>query len=236
MVSRFVSPNPGARRRSRRFVGAACVGTLSLAAILLAVLAASSARGRDGRSGAAPDPNGTRTELATLDAKIQALSEPSSKPPSSLQPIIITESEANTYLRERGPQFLPPAVRDPRLHIVPDRVEGSADVNFDQLNPPNSKQQDMGAQVLASLFKGTQHVTAVGRLETADGQGTVQIESVMIGNTSIPDWLTRMFVESYLKQKYNIDLSKPFPLPDHVAHIVLADGRATFVRGARKRP
>jgi hypothetical protein len=43
-------------------------------------------------------------------------------------------------------------------------------------------------------------------------------------------------LQSYLEKSYKLDLSKPFPLPDHVTRIDLSTGQATFVRSPAKKP
>jgi hypothetical protein len=171
----------------------------------------------------------------TLADKILELSQPASLPLKSSRPIVITEQEANDYLKQYGPQFLPPAVTDPAIHIFADRVTGEAEVDFSKLTPPNSKSSDVGAQVLATMFKGKQRVKATGKLKSSGGQGQVTIQDVTIGTFAVPDWLTQFMVDNYLQQNYHLDLSKPFPLPDHVTQIELAQGQATFVRSANKK-
>jgi hypothetical protein len=171
----------------------------------------------------------------TLPDKILELSQPASQPLKSSQPIVITEQEANDYLKQYGPQFLPPAVSGPSVHILADRVTGEAEVDFSKLSPPGVKTRDVGSQVLAAMFKGKQKVTAAGKLKSSDGQGQVSIQDVTIGTFAVPDWLTQLIVDNYLQQNYHLDLSKPFPLPDHVTQVELAAGKATFLRSPNKK-
>lgn len=173
-------------------------------------------------------------EARALEAKILALSEPSSRPPTSFQPIVITEAEANAYLRDHGPEFFPPGVRDPRIQIRPDEVLGAAEVDFDQLDQARANTDNTGAQIIAWVFKGRQKVTATGKLDTANGQGRVTIENVAVGATAIPDWLVQWVLANYMQKRFNLDLSKAFVLPDHVTRIELAAGQATFVRSLSK--
>jgi hypothetical protein len=178
----------------------------------------------------------TRAHAETLEWKIRELSVPGTGQPSSYKPIVITDDEANTYLRTQGPTFLPPAVGNPEIQIHPDHVSAIAEVDFDKLQQFGKQTNDIGAQVLGTLFKGRQKVSATGKLETGDGQGKLTIQDLSIGSTSIPDWLTQALLENYLEKTFKLDLSKPFPLPDHVTRIDLADGRATFVRSRNKKP
>jgi hypothetical protein len=175
-----------------------------------------------------------QTLAQDLDSKIKALSEPANQPLRSLEPIEITEEEVNAYLKLHGSEFLPRAVHDPEFHIHADRVDGRANIDFDQLNQVGRERGDLGAQALAMLFNGKRKVTATGRLSTAHGQGQVTIENVAIGSAAIPDWLVKVLIENYVQKTYKLDLSKPFPLPDHVDRIVLAPEQATFYRSLNK--
>jgi len=154
----------------------------------------------------------------------------------SFQPIVITEREANSYLKYHGQEFLPPGVHDPAIRITPDRVFGAAVVDFNEFSRAYRNPRDWGPRVLAAIFKGRQRVTAAGKLETQNGQAKVKIENVTVGSTSMPDWLVDFVVENYLQPRYKFDLSKPLPLPDHVTHIELGAGQATFFRSLSKTP
>jgi len=171
---------------------------------------------------------------ATLEEKIQVLSDTASRPGARYDPVVLTDDEANAYLRDHAREFLPPAVQNLALHIASDHVTGTAEVDFNQLNQGAQAADDWTSSIVTSLFKGKQRVTADGKLDTSNGQGKVGIENVAIGSTSIPDWLVQILLENYVQKRYNVDLSKPFALPDHVTKIELAHGRATFIRSPKK--
>ncbi len=179
------------------------------------------------------------SELSTaaaraLEAKIQVLSERDAKPASSYPPVIITEAEANSYFKLHGHEFLPAGVRDTKLRITREGVSGAAEVDFNQLNQAAAKSDNLGRKIVALIFRGRQPVRATGKLETSNGQGKLTIENVTVGTLDVPDWLVNVLVENYVHARYDIDLSKPFALPDHVSHIELGAGRATFHRSATK--
>ncbi len=178
----------------------------------------------------------TRSASESLESKIQELSIPATEQPKSYRPIVISDSEANAYLKTHGPEFLPPAVENPELRIYADRVEGAANVDFDRLQALGKENNDIGMQVVGTLFKGKQKVSATGKLSSGDGRAQVTIQSLSIGSTGIPDWLTQALLQNYMERAYKLDLSKPFPLPDHVTQIQLATGQATFVRSPAKKP
>ena len=189
----------------------------------------------DGGTGKAPAPGAAVSPEAarSLQAKIRLLSAPPPGKPASVQPIVVTEAETNSYLKYDGREFLPPGVNDPEIHITPERIYGTADVDFGQLNQA-SKTDDWGARALAMAFPGKQRVSATGRLDTSSSQGKVTIQDVRVGSFAVPDALVSFLLESYVQRRYNIDLSKPLPLPDHVTRIELGAGNATFYRASTK--
>jgi hypothetical protein len=184
-------------------------------------------------------PEVSRTELSPaaareLESKIQILSGGSSADATSYQPIVITDGEANSYLKYHIQQLFPPGVHNPEVHIAPARVFASANVDFDEFSRATSSASNWGPKVLAAMFKGKQRVAAAGRLETQKGQGKVKIETVVVGTTTVPDWLVDFVLENYIQPRYKLDLSKPFELPDHVTSIELRSGQATFIRSPNK--
>jgi hypothetical protein len=208
------------------------------AAALFALLSFSLVRGVESRNSSSVPaaPNATRSSSESLESKIQELSISATEQPKTFKPIVITDGEANAYLKTHGPEFLPPAVENPELRIYPDHVSGAATVDFDQLQAVGKQTNDIGMQVVGTLFKGKQKVSASGKLSTGDGHAQVTVQNLSIGSTDIPDWLTQAMLQSYMEQAYKLDLSKPFPLPDHVTRIDLANGQATFVRSPAKKP
>ena len=210
----------------------------SVATLLLLMPAWTSPWPRSSRDGGSPvakaDVEVSPAAAQALEEKMRLLATPVPNPPKSLGPVTITETEANSYLKYRGQSFLPPAVHDPEVHITSDRVSGAAEVDFDQLNQQAAKADDWATRAMSSIFSGRQRVNATGKLETRNGQGKVTIESASIGNTAVPQALLDWLVRNYLQQRYKIDLSKPFTLPDHVTRIELGAGRALFLRSPDK--
>ena len=199
------------------------MGTAKLSLLAVAFFLCLKADSAD-RTRSSPDPG------LSFESKIRILSgvEKESAPP--VRDIVISDSEANTYLKDHGREFLPPGVHDPSLRITPERVFAAAMVNFEELSRANPNTRDWGPKVLAAMFKGAQRVTAAGKLQAQNGQGRVKIETFNIGSTAVPDWLVDFILENYLQPRYGLDLSKPFVLPDHVTRIELGLGHATFFR------
>jgi hypothetical protein len=216
------SGRPEARLLPARAAAAA------LLASLLFVLSGSS----EGSNAAGLDT--PQAAAQALEAKLRVLQTMDAPPADSYPPITITEYEANSYLKIHGGEFLPAGVHDPRVRFVPEHVTGFADVDFGEFSRIYSNPQDWGPKVLAAMFKGTQRVTATGKLQSENGQAKVQIESVTVGSMTVPSWLVDFVVQNYLQPRYKFDLSKPIPLPDHVTQIVVGSGRAIFLRSPNK--
>jgi len=184
-------------------------------------------------SGAA-EPDATQAAAQALAAKLRTLQTVDAGSAQSYSPIVIAENEANSYLKVHGREFLPAGVRDPAVRFLPEHVVGVADVNFEEFSRVYSNPHDWGPKVMAAMFKGIQHVTATGRVQSGNRQATVQIESVSVGSMTVPSWLVDFVIENYLQPRYKFDLSKPIPLPDHVTHIALGTGQAIFLRSSDK--
>ncbi len=184
-----------------------------------------------------PDAGGLSKSAADdLATKLSALSNKQGPAKGSLEPITITELEANSYLKFRGHEFLPPALRDPEVHIMPEKISGAANVNFDELGGAIKQDSgDLTARMLSYVFRGTQHVTAVGTLESQNGQGKFTLTNLTVGGTSLPPAFVTFMLQGYIEKQYQVDISKPFPLPGQVSRIDLAPGRATLQRIALSR-
>ncbi|TAM84717.1 MAG: hypothetical protein EPN47_00975 [Acidobacteria bacterium] len=172
---------------------------------------------------------------SVFQSKLIELSSTGAVKGRSLNPITITDDEVNSFFKYDRPQFLPPGVKDLDFHFKPDGIHGAANVNFDQLKSPQQTESPMTARLLASIFQGTQHLTALGVLESNEGTGTLMIKDVHIGSTVLSDWLVNFLIHTYVESEYKIDLSKPFLLPNHVRRVEFAPGKAIFVRGVKQK-
>ncbi len=203
-------------------------GLLALSALLAAPLAGVLPTG----PGSSSISQAAANDLA---AKIAILSERHPRSSGSLDPVTISDNEANSYLKFRGREFLPPALHDPEVHIMPDHIRGAANVNFDELSGMGNHSDDLTTRMVAYVFKGTQRVTATGTLETQNGAGKFTLTSLTVGSTDLPPGFINFLLQNYMEKQYKIDLSKPFALPANVSHVELATGRATLRRIALSR-
>ena len=169
----------------------------------------------------------------SLEAKMQILGSKDPQALPSYPAVIITEYEANSYLKVHSKEFLPAGVGTPTVKIQPEHAIVTGDVNFDELSRLYPNQTDMGPKILAAMFHGTQHVTIVGKIQSQSAGILIQVESITVGSTAVPNWLVEYLIKNVLQPKYHFDLSKPFPYPDHVKQVVLGSGQVTFLRGPK---
>lgn len=190
-------------------------------------------------SGATPTPAGgdySQTAAQELGRKIRTLMDPNSARASGYRPITVSETEANSYLKFHGSEFLPKGVDNPEIHFTgPDKISGAALVDFNQLNQAKGNDNSWSAGLLSYILSGRQRVAATTTVTTADGQAKVVIDSVSIGGTEVPQMLVSFLLQNYVQPRYKIDLSKPIALPDHVSKIGLESGLATLYRSPDKK-
>ena len=166
---------------------------------------------------------------------MQILGSKDKQPAASYPAVVITTHEANSYLIVHSGEFLPPGVGTPSITVEPEHAVAAGDVDFEKLSRLYPNPNDMGPKILAAMFHGTQHVTITAKIQSESAGVLLQIESVVVGSTTVPKWLVDYIIQNVLQPKYHFDLSKPFPYPDHVTRIVLGSGQVTFLRSPMKR-
>jgi hypothetical protein len=174
----------------------------------------------------------TQAAAQSMEAKLQILG--STEPTTSYRAVVVTEHEANSYLKVHAAELLPKGVHTVTLHVQPDRLSASADIDFDELSRSYPNPNDMAPKVLAAMFHGTQRATVTGNIQSEDAGYRVQVESVVVGSMTVPRWLVDYVIQNVLQPTYKFDLSKPLPYPDHVTKIVQGAGQTTFLRGPKK--
>lgn len=172
----------------------------------------------------------------SLETKLSILGSQDTKPAVSYPAVVITEFEINAYLKVHSDESFPLGVHDPTVKIQPEHVVANAKVDFDELSRSYPNQTDWGPKVLSAMFKGIQPVTITAKIHSETAGVRVIIESVVVGSTTVPNWLVDYIILNVLQPKYHFDLSKPLAYPDHVTQIVLGSGQVTFLRGPRLNP
>jgi hypothetical protein len=215
-------------------IGAAVFERSILAALILAVYGVLLV---PSWSAAGNRPGQALSEMSaeSFQNKLMELSGPASSSHKPLKPIVLTDTEVNSYLKYDRPAFLPPGVTDLVIHFKPEGIYGESNVNFDSLKPAQQSGNDLGTKILASIFSGNQRVTALGKIASNNGTGKLAIQDVHVGSIALSDWLVNWLLQTYVESQYHLDLSKPFLLPANVTRIEFAPGKAIFVRGLEEK-
>lgn len=200
-------------------------GALATALCVLVVIAAQAA----GQNGARPD----KRDADNLDKKLDQVLARAAKPPTKSAKALrttVTEKEANAYFAFQGKQYLPVGVTNPVITIVDNsRLEGKATVDLDAIR----KSKERGWMDLLSYVTGSVEIRAAGKLNTANGSGTFELESASIGGVPISKSLLQEVIAYYSRtaespEGFNLD--KPFKLPYQVQHVERQRGVAVIVQ------
>lgn len=162
---------------------------------------------------------------AELARKIEQIRLPATGKPGVLRSLELSEGELaaylNTTLRTQVRELQNISVRLER-----DRLTGSALVDFEQLR---NKLPPLGPFNPLALLSGRVPGEFTGRLQSANGFATFELESLQLGPISVPLALVEQAVASGTKsadRPEGVDIHAPFRLPYQVRRIRLLPGRA----------
>jgi len=188
----------------------------SLAALLLFSLTAS------GANPAQTPPAGISREAAESAAgKFRQIQE-SSDSGRSFGAVRISETEINSYIEyELAPAF-PPGLSKVRLHILPGRTDGKAEVDFDRLRESSRKDPN---PLLAFFLQGVHTLGVEGTLAGSNGAGLFHLDTVSLDDVAIPQFLVDYLIEHYLKSRYPAAaIDRNFELPASIEKLTLEEG------------
>jgi hypothetical protein len=144
--------------------------------------------------------------------------------------IVVTEREANAFLRFRGQTVLPAGVVAPRVSALGDgRLQGWATVDLDAVR--QSKERSWLDPV--QLLSGRLPVTAVGVLHTQGGTARFDLESASVSGIPVPRAMLQELVSYYTRgasHPEGVSLDEPFGLPAGIREITVQPGRAIIVQ------
>ena len=105
----------------------------------------------------------------------------------------------------------------------------SANIDLDALR----KSKPRGSLDPLAYVSGVVEVNLAGRLETARGRGTFDLESATLAGVEVPESLVQELVTYLTKTEENpagVSLGRPFDLPARIQQIRTTTGRATIVQ------
>lgn len=163
-------------------------------------------------------------ESDSLGRKLEAIER---RPKAAqAQTILVSQGELNSYLNlGLGPR-MPQELADLDIRLEEDRFTAQALVDLDKLKgriPPVR-----GFNPVAFLG-GRVPVEVEGRLASADGFGSVELDKVRLGGFPIPPSLLEQMVQAATRTPENpagFEILAPFRLPYSVKRVRLQPGRA----------
>jgi hypothetical protein len=182
---------------------------------------------------AAPRPTPARPGLSweqadALARKLEAIQKPA-RATRQARRVLVTQGELNSYLNlTLGPE-IPPSVGDLEVRLEPgDRLSAAALVDLDAVR---SQVNVEGAFNPLNLLSGRVPVELRGRLQNANGVGSLDLEDVRLGGFRLPKSLLAQLVASSTKSARSpegFDIDAPFRLPWNVRRVRIDAGQATL--------
>lgn len=175
----------------------------------------------------------TKQDSESLQRKLAAIEARGAQPATSTAKPLrtsMTEREVNAYFKYDGKSHLPTGVVDPQITIADNgQVEARAVVDMDAVR----KGQSSMLLDLIAAFTGSVEVKAAGRLQTADGKGTLAIDHTTVGGLPVPKSMLQSIVAHYSKtsdQPDGFNLDKPFDLPAAIRSVETQRGTAVIIQ------
>ena len=157
--------------------------------------------------------------------KLELIAKEKTRPGTS---IILTEDEINSYLRYDYAQEIPAGISQPHIRLEPDRVLGSATVDFLEWQVQKGASPGL---LLTWLLRGKRPVEAVCRYTSSNGHGQTDVESVKISGVAISSAAVAFLIENLVRPRYPAAVvGRPAPLGFHLKQVRVERGRAVIVK------
>jgi hypothetical protein len=141
--------------------------------------------------------------------------------------VTLSESELNSYIRYDYASEIPSGVRDLAVTLVKDHGVAEAFVDFEKLPAVKGS---LVATLGARLFRGEKKLRARCRFISANGQGTIEVDSVEVDNQPLPDFLVDWLIASTVQPHLpDFEAGKPFPLANNLRQIRLEPANVVVV-------
>ena len=175
-----------------------------------------------------PSPAADHNSKAAADrmaAKLQHVQQNGMKEHPDQTPTVFTEDEINSYFAE-GRVKMPAGVKSAKFGLEPDIINGTAQVDFDQLKAGRSS-----SNPLLGIFSGVHEVRVAAHASGSGGVGKVSVDSVALDNTEIPRMLLEIFAEKFLTPKYpNVGLDSTFKLTSKIDLAIVGAHKLTITQ------
>lgn len=154
-----------------------------------------------------------------LEKKFATILENAASSGRPVPPVIVSESDANRYLREEGGERIPSGITDATVAFAEGGlISARATVDLGVVSATRSK------DTLDPLhyFTGLLPVTVAGFFRTNDGIGQIEIDRVTIAGLPVPRSVLQEIVRQYSKSSTyprGVELTDPFELPYRIREV-----------------
>jgi hypothetical protein len=164
-------------------------------------------------------------EFLSAEKKLAAMKAFEQNPSKGGLVTVLTDPEMNAYFNEGGIKWSD-GVSDVRIEDQPSAINGSAQVDFDQVT---AKRQSNNP--LMMLFTGVHTVRVTAQASAVNGRATIHVASVSLDGLEIPRKALEFFIQKYLQPKYpEVDLDMVIAAPHRVNSATAGDGQITFAQ------
>ncbi len=168
-------------------------------------------------------PGISKSAAAECARKVKRLEDFSARTGSKgAQTTRISEAELNSYLAyELSPKYHP-SLKNLTVRLEPNRLQGLASIDFDQLGVSSKKSV---TRMIASLLSGKHTLTAYGKLIADGGRACFQLERASFDDISLPNLLVEEIISTVGKrQKPPFDPMQPSQMPYGIQKVEMGQG------------
>jgi hypothetical protein len=173
----------------------------------------------------------TQAHADQFQQKLQQIVNNGNSESATVRRTTVTQTEANAYLKVRGPELLPLGVTDATVAAVgAGRLNGRAVVDLDLIR---EKKSSGGLLDPKTYLTGRLPVTANGILHTRAGAVRFELESATVGGIPIPKSFLQEIVSYYTRSSdypNGISLDQVYDLPANIKEIQVGHGNAIVVQ------
>jgi hypothetical protein len=181
-------------------------------------------------TGAVAAPELSRRDGESFMRKVGLIAQQALSRTAGDRRVMVTEDELNGFLSYQGAAALPAGVLAPRVTLIGQgRMVGQAIIDLEAL-----RQTRYGSLVdRLSAVAGQLPVSVLGTLQTGDGLGRFDLESLEVSGVPVPKDVVVRVLAQYSRSSQHpdgINLDEPFSLPANIRQIDVSPGQAIIVQ------
>jgi len=162
--------------------------------------------------------------------KLAAVVERSLNNPNGTQRVVLSQSEVNAYLTFHVFSEVPGLITQPQIKMIGDgRLVAEAVASLEEVDLVGQSDALSPLQYL----RGSVKVSARGSLNTEDGTGKLEVESVSVAGIPVPLVVLDELVRRYSRTDSaptGFDIAEPFVLPYRIREVLIQVGETVIVQ------